>query len=204
MRPIRGDTPFNEQHIHRHTVELLQCVWVTRKHAGLDRRGEWLQLLSRLCRSTIAVMCIGIIVGFIMGSNVCHDRRSKSVSSPSGAVPACADDLHVADNALVVYSFYDGDEVSWDNLVFFLDHAMSPRDGAQYVVVLNGMRTLSDARLPQLPSNARYVLHENECYDWGTYAWVLDTVIDSSVFKCAFSPLAAAFLDGIICTDGIA
>lgn len=29
--------------------------------------------------------------------------------------------------------------------------------------------------LPALPSNARYVLHNNECYDWGTFGWVLMT-----------------------------
>jgi hypothetical protein len=27
--------------------------------------------------------------------------------------------------------------------------------------------------LPQLPQHARYVNHQNECYDWGTYGWLL-------------------------------
>lgn len=27
--------------------------------------------------------------------------------------------------------------------------------------------------LPKLPSNARYVQHDNECYDWGTFGWLL-------------------------------
>lgn len=26
-----------------------------------------------------------------------------------------------------------------------------------------------------LPSNARYVTHKNECYDWGTLGWLLTT-----------------------------
>ena len=29
--------------------------------------------------------------------------------------------------------------------------------------------------LPPLPTNARYVLHNNECYDWGTFGWALTT-----------------------------
>ena len=27
--------------------------------------------------------------------------------------------------------------------------------------------------LPQLPGNARYIYHLNECYDWGTFGWLL-------------------------------
>lgn len=27
--------------------------------------------------------------------------------------------------------------------------------------------------LPELPGNARYVRHENRCYDWGTFGWAL-------------------------------
>ena len=26
-----------------------------------------------------------------------------------------------------------------------------------------------------LPPNARYVTHRNECYDWGTLGWLLNT-----------------------------
>ena len=29
------------------------------------------------------------------------------------------------------------------------------------------------SELPKLPSNARYVHHENACYDWGTFGWAL-------------------------------
>lgn len=156
-----------------------------------DKRREVWQLLSRFCRSQAMLLLLGICLGFIMGSNIWHDRRSSLVRNHPGAVTACADDLTLADNALVVYSFYDGDEVSWGNLLFFLDQAMSPSDGAQYVIVLNGMSTLHDPRLPRLPSNAQYVLHENECYDWGTYTWVLEKVVDPSRFKCVLSALHA-------------
>ena len=30
-----------------------------------------------------------------------------------------------------------------------------------------------DTVLPDLPKNAKYVQHNNECYDWGTFAWLL-------------------------------
>jgi len=28
--------------------------------------------------------------------------------------------------------------------------------------------------LQKLPKNARYVFHENSCFDWGTFGWALD------------------------------
>lgn len=32
---------------------------------------------------------------------------------------------------------------------------------------------LQKVPLPELPSHAKYVHHQNECYDWGTYGWLL-------------------------------
>ena len=32
---------------------------------------------------------------------------------------------------------------------------------------------LQDVELPELPSNAKYLHHPNECYDWGTFGWAL-------------------------------
>ena len=28
--------------------------------------------------------------------------------------------------------------------------------------------------MPELPSNAKYLHHANECYDWGTFGWALE------------------------------
>lgn len=28
--------------------------------------------------------------------------------------------------------------------------------------------------LPELPKNARYIYHENDCYDWGTIGWAIN------------------------------
>ena len=39
--------------------------------------------------------------------------------------------------------------------------------------------------LPELPSNARYVVHEDtaSCFDWGAYAWALVNVEDPRRYK---------------------
>lgn len=42
----------------------------------------------------------------------------------------------------------------------------------------------SQQRLPDLPSNAQYVYHDNVCYDWGTFGWALaNSVLDVSNYK---------------------
>ena len=35
------------------------------------------------------------------------------------------------------------------------------------------MQAVPEFSLPELPPNARYVHHANECYDWGTFGWLL-------------------------------
>ena len=38
--------------------------------------------------------------------------------------------------------------------------------------------------LPDLPPNAVYVSHQNLCYDWGTFGWVLQTgMVDTTQYK---------------------
>lgn len=38
-------------------------------------------------------------------------------------------------------------------------------------------------QLPSLPRHARYVHHNNSCYDWGTYGWALEAeIVDTSVY----------------------
>ena len=39
-----------------------------------------------------------------------------------------------------------------------------------------GRQPLELDDLPLLPRNARYVLHANECSDWGTFGWLLATL----------------------------
>ena len=29
--------------------------------------------------------------------------------------------------------------------------------------------------MPELPKNAKYIHHKNECFDWGTFGWAIST-----------------------------
>ena len=55
-------------------------------------------------------------------------------------------------------------------------------------VNLNPGDVFEDLNLPGLPSNAEYVQHTNECYDWGTFAWALSTIADTQLSKYTCAP----------------
>ena len=49
---------------------------------------------------------------------------------------------------------------------------------------MQGNGLFKAGNLPQLPSNAQYVYHENKCYDWGTFGWALSSgKVDPSKYK---------------------
>jgi hypothetical protein len=38
--------------------------------------------------------------------------------------------------------------------------------------------------MPKLPRNARYVLHKNECFDWGTFGWAIrENIVNVKQYK---------------------
>ncbi|KAL4439936.1 hypothetical protein ABPG75_002937 [Micractinium tetrahymenae] len=77
---------------------------------------------------------------------------------------------------LVLYTYGGSDPEYPENLRFFLSEAVKEGDGCEYLVILQqgeGVAPLEP--LPALPPNAQYVSHPNECYDWGTWGWALET-----------------------------
>ena len=80
---------------------------------------------------------------------------------------------------LVVHSSHDPNYP--DNLSYFIHKAVRCWQEADYVFIIQrndaadftaDNRTWTD-NLPPLPSNARYVLHANECMDIGSIGWLL-------------------------------
>lgn len=55
-------------------------------------------------------------------------------------------------------------------------HGLQDDDGCDYLIVLQqGEGVAPLGPLPALPRNARFVRHPNQCYDWGTWGWALDS-----------------------------
>eukprot|EP00195_Chlamydomonas_chlamydogama_P010072 CAMPEP_0202914022 /NCGR_PEP_ID=MMETSP1392-20130828/62019_1 /ASSEMBLY_ACC=CAM_ASM_000868 /TAXON_ID=225041 /ORGANISM="Chlamydomonas chlamydogama, Strain SAG 11-48b" /LENGTH=431 /DNA_ID=CAMNT_0049605511 /DNA_START=282 /DNA_END=1577 /DNA_ORIENTATION=- len=79
---------------------------------------------------------------------------------------------------LVMYIFAASDPEFLDNLRFFIKEAVQQDKLCDYLIVVqkyegDGVEPAPTFSLPKLPSHARYVYHANECYDWGTFGWLL-------------------------------
>ena len=85
--------------------------------------------------------------------------------------------------SLVVYVHYAAELHYVLNLDYFIARAVRCWQDADYVFVIQSdharawdgqpnNRSWADG-LPALPANGRYVLHQNECFDWGTVGWLL-------------------------------
>ena len=84
---------------------------------------------------------------------------------------------------LILYVHSENDAEHLPNFRYFIRKAVRCWHDADYVFIiqrddaeqLNATDPNSEwrRRLPLLPANARYVLHRNECMDWGTFGWFL-------------------------------
>lgn len=103
--------------------------------------------------------------------------------SPDGTVQGSR--LHgVEQDTLVIYIYSSTDPEYLHNLEFFVKEAVDRADRCQYIFVVQDDSGVLPVDLPRLPKNARYVVHRNECYDWGTFGWVLKSgVVDVTSFK---------------------
>ncbi|KAK9835058.1 hypothetical protein WJX81_007588 [Elliptochloris bilobata] len=50
--------------------------------------------------------------------------------------------------------------------------------------MLQGDELFGSSQLPQLPRNAKYIFHENRCFDWGTFGWAIaERKVDTSRYS---------------------
>ncbi|KAA6422349.1 MAG: hypothetical protein FRX49_07819, partial [Trebouxia sp. A1-2] len=87
---------------------------------------------------------------------------------------------------LVLYTYSNSDTEYERNLHYFVEHGMADGDGCNYVIIVQEGKGIlpSQLPLPDLPSNAQYIFHENICFDWGTFGWALkSTALDVGSYK---------------------
>lgn len=119
--------------------------------------------LPRVSRRLLCsfVACVGIaLVWSLISNGRVQDERPAWRPQPPHAPPT-----------LVVYAFSASDPVHWHNLLYFLREGVKQDDGCEYAIVLQVETASQDLEaaqppdLPPLPSNAKYHLHHNHCYD---------------------------------------
>ncbi|CAF2816741.1 unnamed protein product [Rotaria sp. Silwood2] len=90
------------------------------------------------------------------------------------------------ERVLVIYVWADTDVQAVGNLQFFIRYGVHPSQPADYYFILQQVnnKTVIESRLPILPSNAHYIQHENECFDFGTVGWFLSSkIVDINLYK---------------------
>mmetsp|Transcript_669 Transcript_669/g.1942 ORF Transcript_669/g.1942 Transcript_669/m.1942 type:complete len:501 (-) Transcript_669:495-1997(-) len=117
-------------------------------------------------------------------------RTDAAAASGAAHYSYWASALHMAHlgggpDTLVVYIYSNSDPEYEHNLEFFVRHGMREGDSCEYIIaVQHGVGLRLNGELPRLPSNARYVHHENMCFDWGTIAWLFsEKQIESKKYK---------------------
>lgn len=102
----------------------------------------------------------------------------------------------------LVFYVHAAQPMARSNLLYFLEHGVHPGDGASYYFVLqSNFTTTSSCLAPfsvaplsiteefgvlpsNLPTNVRYVVHENDCYDLGTFGWFIQCgYADMTMYK---------------------
>eukprot|EP00882_Tetradesmus_deserticola_P016554 GHRQ01017688.1.p1 GENE.GHRQ01017688.1~~GHRQ01017688.1.p1 ORF type:complete len:308 (+),score=99.69 GHRQ01017688.1:374-1297(+) len=91
-------------------------------------------------------------------------------------------------NHLLLYAFSYTDTEFLHNLEYFVKEAVIGDTIADYVIIVQEGPELKRVPLPELPAHAKYVHHQNECYDWGTYGWLLlrSGMLDISTYSFFF------------------
>ena len=87
---------------------------------------------------------------------------------------------------LIVYVYGKTHASAWENLKFFIQTAVRSSYNADYYFILQQIhqQAFDEKSLPELPSNAHYIQHENKCFDLGTVGWFLSSGrIDKTKYK---------------------
>ena len=172
-----GEEPSDKSLLHASTSSLAASAEPSHR-ATYGRQWWWLAvgvLLSVGLLSLLVVVC-GVQQQVQSADSVDSGGSSLAYSRYSDVTPV------VPGRTLIVFIHSENDEAHRDNLLHFIDKAVRCWQDADYVFIIqrDDADELTKAGsaawlsgLPALPPNARYVLHENKCLDWGTAAWLL-------------------------------
>ncbi len=127
------------------------------------------------------------LCGFAFIINIYNKGPPTLIVGPS-ILPALPS-TKSGDYILVVYVWAEVDVQSLPNLKFFVQHGVRATHPIDYFFILQQVdgSPVNESRLPTLPSNARYIQHENKCFDIGTMGWFLSqNITDTTKYKYFF------------------
>ncbi|KAF8068311.1 UVR8 [Scenedesmus sp. PABB004] len=134
--------------------------------AEAPRWARWAAAAAVLLAGLAALRCAAWLAGGALAP--------RGARAPARPAPATRP-LHPgsARDHLLLYVFSPTDPEFLENLRFFVSEAVARDTLADHVIIVQTGDDLERVALPELPPHAKYVYHANECYDWGTYGWLL-------------------------------
>ena len=119
---------------------------------------------------TNLLLCAGLFAAWVMVNILQHSPLTdkRNLEAPYTLSPPAIEERIVA----VLYAFSDTDPEYTSNLEFFVAECARQKDKSDYYIIIN-----TNGPLPQLPPlvgiRAKYLLHENVCFDWGAFGWAI-------------------------------
>ena len=179
---------------------------------------------SRALRALLLVGLTVVVASYFALQSSSPMSLLSSLELPSLTPPSLFP-LPGRGRTLVLYVHSENDGQHLPNFLYFLDKAVRCWQDVDYLFVINrdDAESLNATdpsapwrqRLPPLPPNAKYILHPNECMDWGTAGWLLslpDTHpdhVDTSKYRYFFllnssvkGPFLPIFLEERMDLDG--
>lgn len=129
-------------------------------------------IMDMILHLTTTLLCISIFAVLamvnVLQQQPVSDRRFLEAPSTTPKAALEVEERRVA----VLYAFSDTDPEYTSNLEFFVAECARQKDKSDYYIIIN-----TNGPPPQLPTlhgiRAKYLLHENECFDWGAFGWAI-------------------------------
>ncbi len=116
---------------------------------------------------------------------VCTGSLSKA-NAASISTSRISNGLVAPSRTLIVYVYGKSHALAEQNFAFFIRTAVRQSHDTDYYFILQEINkeAFDEVKLPELPSNAHYIQHENKCFDIGTIGWFLFSgLVDKNAYK---------------------
>lgn len=158
------------------------CIELGDTNGKGKRRSSWRSPSSKL---PLLICVVGIFLVYAVWTmGVTTSTPSVVMGSSMAYLQSLAT---LRGRTLVLYVYSKSDKQYESNLLFFLRKGVSADDGSMdYVIIMQeGEGILGETVLPpSLPQNVRIIRHVNDCFDWGTFGWAVNSgAVDTSSYK---------------------
>ena len=126
----------------------------------------------------LVIVILSILFMTILRKHFAYSVQENHPKIDGSHATSMAIHRRIQPEVLLIYVYSRTHSHAFDNLKYFIEHAVRENDGVDYYFILQNVnnKTVNESELPALPrSNAHYIQHDNVCFDYGTVGWFLKT-----------------------------